>query len=187
MDFRPKPIDFGFVILAPEPNVGRIKTTRNCIRYRYTDSFPCICVVGSHTKPALFNEVGEVCPVYKGKRTITSMINTGMKKGSKGWNFLIMEGMSVIQGLDRQYSKFIEKETDVLFPLTIDKDMMGKPVNMHLSFVECSLNGICIHQNFYKEVGDMHNNTLELERLLWALSAINKGCQFKGLVGIKGI
>jgi hypothetical protein len=184
VDYKPKDINFGFVILSPEFNIGRIKTTFYSIKYRYP-GISIICIVPSEATSAEIDEIKELCPVHKGGKTITSLINMGMKKGNKEWNFLVMESTSVQGGLHYRYSKFMEDEKDVLFPVILEKDTQGKVCKLHISFIDASLNGLCIHQKTFKEVGNFGDNPLEIEKTLWATTAMKKGCRFKGLVGVR--
>ena len=182
--FEKKELSFGFVILSPEHNIGRIQGTIRSIQNRYLD-VPVICVVdGDITKPEL-HELKEICPIYKGKKTITSLLNTAMKKGYKGWNILVIEGTLVRPNLSHKYGFWVEDEKDILFPIVVDYNRDGIPVKIYSEFHEASLNGICIHQKTYKAVGEFSENPLEVSKKFWALEAASQGCRFKAVLGAK--
>jgi hypothetical protein len=47
------------------------------------------------------------------------------------------------------------------------------------------LNGICINKIFFKEIGKLSENPLEISRKFWALEAKEKNANFKTILGIK--
>lgn len=182
--FNKKELSFGFIILSAEHNIGRIQGTVRSIRNHYRN-VPIICATDAGCAAAELKEIKEVCPTYRGKNTITSLLNTGLKKGHKEWNIVVTEGTWVRRGIDMRYATWVEDEKDVLFSIVVDynRDMM--PVKIYSTFEECSLNGLCIHQKFFKEVGDFSENPLEVSRKLWQLDAIDKGGRFKAILGAK--
>jgi hypothetical protein len=183
--FSPKELSFGFVILSPEHNIGRVQGTCRSIRNRYPKDTPVVCVVGSDTTKAELDELKEVCPTYRGKKTITSLLNTAMKKGHKGWNILVIEGTVVRPHLDRRFGFWIEDEKDILFPIVVDYNREGYPVRIYDKFNEATLNGVCMHQKTFKDIGDFSENPLEVSKDFWALEAASKGCRFKAVLGTK--
>ena len=86
MDYKSKDISLGFVILCPEHNMGKIKTTFYSIQRKYKEGTPIVCVVAKGTKNEVVKEISQLCPCYRGGKTITSLINTGIKKGNWRWN-----------------------------------------------------------------------------------------------------
>ena len=184
--YQTKPMNFGFVILSPDHDVGRLKSTMNSIRNRYLN-IPCVCATGKDATTEDLKEMNEICPAFRGGTTFTSLINKGMAKGHKEWNLIIVEGTIVRRGMEWKYSRFIENDLDILYPIVVDYDRDGKPIKLHISFDEAPLNGIFIHQKAFKLVGNFGDNPLEIEKLLWALDANKKGCKFKGILGAKMI
>ncbi len=146
---------------------------------------PRVCITSKDATAADIKEMKKVCPTFKGKDTITSLINAGMKKGHKAWNFFIMEGAFMRRGLLNRFSLFMEDEKDILFPIVMDHDIQGKPIKLYTNFYDCSINGILIHQKMFKKVGDLSENPLEISRLWWTMDAIDKGAKFKAVLGTK--
>jgi len=179
-----KNISTGFIILATELNVGRLKSTRNSIWSHY-GKVPMICVVPKNVSATELKEAKEICGIHKGKDTITSLINTGFKFGHKEWNIIVIEGTWVKANIDKKYSCFLEDEKDIFFPIVTDFDIQGKPTKIYNNFWDCSLNGLMIHQKTFKEVGDFTDSSLENSRLIWNAEAQEKGCRFKAILGAK--
>lgn len=180
--FGKKELSFGFIILSPEHNVGRLQGTLRSIRNHYGD-VPTICVTGQDTTAAELKEMKEFCPTYKGGNTITSLLNTGMKKGHKEWNIFVIEGTWVRRCLNYKFSYWIEDEKDVLFPIVVDYDRDGKPVKIYKDFNECTLNGLCMNQQFFKKVGNFSENPLDVSKQFWQFEADDQGGRFKAILG----
>jgi len=177
--------DFGFVILSPDHNFGLIRSTIGGLKNHYADKSITVAVSDTATK-ADIDEIKTICPnVHKGKKTVTSLINVGVKKGFKGWNMLLMEGSLIRKDIHRRIMYFMQGEKDILFPIVTDYDYQGKPIRIHGDIVDSTLNGFTIHQKTFKEVGDFSDNPMEISRLFWALAAVDKGCKFKGILGAK--
>jgi len=180
-------INFGFVILAPERNVGMLSGTMRSIKALYPEA-PSVCVVSKDATPTDMRETKKICPdTWRGRDTITSLINTGIKRGNKGWNMIIMEGARARRCIDIKYSQFIKDEKDILFPIVTDYNKEGRPVRIYKSFPDCTLNGIFIHQTTFKKIGDIPEECSDLmeAKLFWATIAIENGCRFKGILGTK--
>lgn len=176
--------DLGFVIISPQPSLGGLKNTVRSINNNYPGS-SYICVVPQTTRAEEIKEMSDVCKVIKGKQTITSLINAGIKKSEKEWNLIVIEGSVIHKSIGRKFSIFLKDEKDILFPIVIEYDFQGKPRKMHADFVEGTLNGILINQKTFKKVGNFTDNPLEMSKLMWSVQAINEGCCFKGILGAK--
>jgi hypothetical protein len=182
----PKSFDVGFVILSPEPNIGRLKSTIRSIDRNYGKNTPRICAVAKKTPPSIINEMKTVCPTIRGGDTITSLINTGIKKGHKIWNIMVIEGVCVRPGLHSKYANFCTDRKDVFFPIVPDYDRNDMPVRLNNNFVTATLNGLCIHQDTFKEVGNFSDeDSINLTKLKWALNAQDCGCRFKAILGAR--
>lgn len=179
-------IDFGFVILSPEHNLGSVSGTVRSIRNHYQD-IPITVAVGEDTTPTEMKELKQVCPsVWRGKGTITSLINTGMKRGHKCWNMLVMEGVWVKRGIIYRYTPFLKDERDILFPIVADYNRDGMPTKIYKDFENCSLNGVLIHQETFKEVGEVPTyENINKAKFVWSAMALEKGCSFKAILGAK--
>lgn len=182
--FKQKSINFGFIILAPEHNIGRIQGTIRSIKNHYRN-IPYMCVVDGTTTKEELAEIKELCPTHKGKGTITSLLNTGLKKGHAEWNIFLMEGTTVRPALDRKFSIWIEDEKDVLFPIVVDYNRDGIPVKIYSEFEDATLNGLCIHQKLFKSAGNFSENPLDVAKRFWGLQAGDVGGRFKAVLGAK--
>ena len=176
--------DYGFVILSPDVNYGKILTTIRSIRNNCGE-IPVCCVTTKDAVAKDLKQIETVCPVIRGKNHYTSLINIGIKRGHKEWNVIVVEGSIVPNGMIRKYSNFLSGIKDILFPIVPTYDIDGYPIHLNNTFYDCTLNGIMIHQKTFKEVGDISDNPMEIARVMWALDAIKKGCQFKAVLGIK--
>lgn len=164
----------GFVILCPDPSVSSLRVTASSVKRRY-DS-PCCGVVPANVDPKVFEEMQKICPVYKGLDTITSLINVGMEHPPSDWNMTVMAGTWVRPNLDKKYSYFIESEMDVLYGI----------VDGFYEFVDCCLNGIMIHKEAWKTAGKMcPKSSLQVCKLFWAKTALEKGLKLKGIIGVR--
>ena len=182
----PIPLNVGFVILSPEPNIGRLKSTIRSIDRNYGKLTDRICVVAKKTPPSILNEMKTVCPTIRGRDTITSLINTGIKRGHKSWNIVVMEGVGVTPNLHTKYANFYLDDKDVFFPIVPDYDRNDLPVRLNNNFVTATLNGLCVHQETFKKVGDFSDEeSIDLTKLKWAINAQNYGCRFKAILGAR--
>ena len=179
-----KNLNYGFVILSPDINYGRVFTTIRSIRANYGD-VPIVCTVPKEATAKQIEQLKELCPTYKGKSHFTSLINVGIKNGHKEWNLVVMEGAIVPYRVIHKYSRFVEQQTDILFPIMPDYDLDGKPIRLNAQFYDSSLNGLFIHAETFKKIGNLTDNPLEISRTFWAIDAINKGCRFKAILGIR--
>ena len=170
-----KELDFGFIVLCPENHSGSLKSTVNSIKARYP-KYPVICITEKTTKDENLKKMKEICTVYKGQDTFSSLINIGMKNTKAEWNFILCAGPLIPNKIDKRFSFFIENKKDVLFPIVDNKT----------NFVDATLNGLLINKETWKEVGEMANTgPLEIVKLMWALDAIAKGVQFKAISSVK--
>jgi hypothetical protein len=140
----------------------------------------------SRRNDATATEVSEMnrhCETVVGQDTITSLINVGVKESKSPWNVIVFAGSWVRGNVYRKFDAFVKSRKDILFPV----------VDGHYNFVDGSMNGIIIHKETFSEVGDFstHNmqkeghNDLELIKLWWSLGALEKGCVFKAIIGMK--
>jgi hypothetical protein len=176
--------EMGFVILAPEHNVARIKSTVKSIKANCGQ--PCLCVVGDTTSKKEIQEIKEICPCIKGKSTITSLINTGLSKGHPNWNIIVMEGVWIKPTVEKKYYRFQKDIKNIVYPVMIEFDRLGKVQKTYSHFYDCSLNGVMIHKKLFDEVGEFTDTeTLENARILWASAALEKQAKLNGIAGIR--
>lgn len=176
-------IKMGFIILSAEASTARVKSTYNSI-INNLDCSSVICVVPKKTKKESIVELEKTCPVFKGKDTFTSLINSGYSNGIEDWNTTLIEGVVARKSIQKLYSSFCKSDKEILFSVNFIKDLLGKPIKIFDNFYDCSLNGIMIHKKAFKEIGLFEEyDSLEKSKLLWAANAIDKGYRFKGIVG----
>jgi hypothetical protein len=175
---------FGFIILSPSHHFGRVRSTVGSIRSNHPGK-NMQCVVPADTDEVDVKELSELCPVTKGGKSITSLINSGVKNAKSDWNILLMEGCYVRELVERKLFRFVESENDIIYPVMADYNQQGKPVKLYLTFDECSLNGITLHKNTFAKVGNFSENPLEISKLFWSQVAVDRGCMLKGVLGIK--
>lgn len=178
-------LNFGFIILSPDYNIGGLKNTIRSIKNNYEEEISIICSVSKSVKSAQLKEMQEVCETYKGGNTITSLINKGYEKLNCDWGILLLEGSRVCKNLQYRYKKWINSEKDILFPLVVDYDINWYPKKIYDSFYNCTINGICINKSFFCAVGKLSDDPLEASRKIWTIDAVQKGANFKSILGIK--
>ncbi len=196
------PVNFGFIVLSTdEHNIAQLRATANSIKKQYGTDTSVICVVPACLSKDDIKEIKEICPVYQGENTITSLINLGMKKGHKEWNILVMEGVYVNIDIVKKLFTFAESEKEILYPIVtqsnrrVQQPIRGqkfskkwtRPVKITWAFEDSTLNGIAIHADAFKEIGDFtcRTDSLVLSKLEWRLYAEAKGYRFKAILGAK--
>lgn len=173
-----------FVILSPEPNIGRLKGTIRSIKNNYREDAEMVCVVGRAVNKEIVAEMKLECPVFKGGDTITSLMNTGLKN-SNGWCLFVIEGAIIPKSIESRYFKWINNEKDVLFPIVVTYNIQGEPIKILSTFADCTLNGMLIHKKLFDEVGKFTDNPIKVSKEFWALDATCKGAFFKAILGVK--
>ena len=173
--YQPKELKYHFVILCLDDNVSRIRTTLSSIKAGY--NCHCSVVVSENVHEDDVSEAKRIIlPVTVGGKTVTSLINAGMRNGGPEWNLLVVAGTWVRPGLIHKYSSFVESEKDILFPV----------IDRKYTFIDGTINGILMHRKTFQEVGDFaDDNPLDICKTFWTIDAIEKGCRFKAIVGSK--
>lgn len=170
-----KDLKYGFLILCPDHEIKHLESTVNSIKSRYP-GVPYICAADNTANLQDVAEMKLICPTFKGKSTFSSLINIGMKNAPVEWIFILCAGVTVRPKLNHKFSYFIESEKDILFPISDNKPY----------FVDGTLNGIFMHKNTFKEIGNWpENENLTWVKTMWSLEAIAKGCQFKAIANTK--
>ena len=177
-------MDVGIVVLCPDRNPAALRNTVGSVNYSLYDR-ECIAIVPKAISPKEVIELKEFAPVYKGKDTITSLVNVGMKRLKQEWGFVVFAGSRVPKFLERKFATFVKSNKDVIYPI----------VDRKCNFVEGSFNGVLFNKEFFKEAGDFPDvpmekpglNDFEFAKLLWATNALNVGAVFKGIVGMRTI
>lgn len=173
--------NFEFIILSPNYNIGGLRTTLNSINCHYPNS-NIICVANKDVKSEQLQEMKSYCNSIRGGKTMTSLINKGYSKIKSDWGVLVIEGARVTNCLNR-YKNWMESYKDVFYPLMVE--FRGDKKILHDTIYNCSLNGICIHKEAFKEIGNFSENPLEISRKFWSLEALDKNIIFKGVLGIR--
>lgn len=175
-------MDVGFLILSPDRNIAGLKNTIGSIKLRSYNR-DCVCVVGEDASTKDVKEMKELCPTFKGKDTITSLINTGMKKIKNDWVCMLFGGTRVPSVIEKKLEAACKLENEIIYPLVENK----------YNFVEGCFNGVVINNKFFQKVGDFPTSTMkkfglndfEFVKMLWASDALEKGAVFKGVLGIR--
>lgn len=176
--------NIAFLILNPDKSVALLKNTVNSI-ITNIGQVEILGVTGGDITPTETRVFKEICPMAKGKDTLTSLINTGMKKLKSDWVLILYAGSRIKHNCLRKVQRFAATDKDICFPIV---SFEGE---RNLNFVEASSNGILINRKNFEKIGDFPDakskvkevNDFELAKMLWAAEAIEQGCQFKGIVG----
>lgn len=179
-------MDIGFIILCPDRNVGGLKNSVGDIGYHSYDR-ECLAVVPGETTPKEIKELNKYCEIFKGKDTITSLINKGMKSIKQEWGFIIFSGSRIPPYLERKIEIFAKETTDILYPI------VDPIVKRKYNFISGSFNGVLINKKFFNKVGDFAESSLkkqgvnefEMTKFLWHEAALQHGAKFKGIVGMR--
>lgn len=175
----------GIIILSPDYNIGGLKHTVRSINNNLIGEYEHICCVNKDANSIQIKEMDEVCKTYKGGASITSLINKGFEKTKCEWNLILIEGSKICKNVKEKYYKWIDSDKDVIYPLIVEYNLHGYVNKINDSFYNCTLNGILINKKFFKEVGKLSENPLEISRKFWAMEAKEKGANFKAILGIK--
>ena len=112
--------------------------------------------------------------IVQGGMCITSMIDAACSHSKTEWVYTVLAGSILKKGIDCKISKYIKSERDVIFPV----------VDRIWNFVDGSINGLLLNRNFHSEVGELgFGKNLQYTKLIWADKAMQKGANFKGIVG----
>ncbi len=170
--------DAGLVILCPNRNIPALRNTVRRLGFFFPEA-PCVAVKPKGTSRAETAEMKAICEVTAGKETDLSLINAGLKKSSRDWNFIIYEGAVMRPRFHVRYEHFLEDEKDVMFPIVNSQQ---------IDFIEGTMNGLLIHKNTWKDVGLFEEKVdIFIGKALWAYEANKKGVKFKALLGAKMI
>lgn len=173
--------EYGFLILSPEGNINKVKSTLSSISLHY-NNIPSICIANTDN----LSEFNKLCPTYKGNNNqISSMINVGMKNSTNKWNILLTEGVWISKNIDKKLSTFAKSESEVLYPIYAQYDMAGRVSRVCTDFTNAPINGITIHRSAFMNVGNFSENPTKISKQLWHKDAIKKGITFKGILGVR--
>lgn len=172
----PQELNWGFIIICTDSNHINLENTINSIKANYKDS-SIVCVQSDEIKD--FNCKSNDIKFVKTKPNYAAMINTGMTETNKEWNIIFIAGTYVRKNITRKYSMFIESKSDVIFPNDFKKS----------NFVDGTINGLCIHKEFFTKVGNFNEvcEKLEHSKAEWGFSAATLGGKFKAICHAKSI
>jgi hypothetical protein len=177
-------MDVGFLILGPDRNIAGLINTLSSIKNQ-TLKEKSIFVVGDDANADDMKEFSNYCPSFKGSKTITSLINTGMEFIKSEWACMVFAGSRIPYDIEKKWNSFCKSEVDVLYPL----------VEKKYNFAEGTFNGVLINKRFFEKVGKFPTDTVpsfglndfEFAKLIWANNAVNHGVIFKGILGMRVI
>lgn len=164
--------DFCFAILCPNGNTGSLKNTIGSIKIFFNNPIygvaPDVCDLKS---------LRQIIPVKQAGSTITSLVDVAIAEASRNWVFVVFSGTWVDPGPIRKYLYFTKDKKDILYQVSNHKWL----------FHESSMNGLFVHRDSIREIGDFGNdfNNLAEAKLYWGAKAIEKGYKLKGIVGAK--
>jgi hypothetical protein len=173
-----KNLNASFAILCAEHDLRSFSNTVNSIN-NYCSNVPCIGVVVRDTPIGLIEQMKEICPVYRGKNTHTSLMNTALRNCPTEWCIFVISGTWVRRNLAYKYSRFVDDDTDILYPIVLNNN------NWVYSFRNSTLNGICINKKTFKKVGAFQDEgKLKIAKEQWFYQAIEKcDSKFKAILG----
>ena len=173
MFYQAKDLDLCVAIISLNSNANEIKKTHKRIEF-LSKNYPSIVVVPENSNLDITEINISDTPLFKGGTCITSMFDIAIENSLCPWVYLIFAGTTILQKIDVKLSRYIESENDVLFPV----------VDRIWNFIDGSINGILINQNFHAAVGNFGSgNPLKVTKLNWAERALEKGVNFKAIVG----
>lgn len=165
-----------FLVLCPELNVGGLRSTVNSIKSSYP-GVPYLCMLGDNANAKDVKEFSGICPVAKAGGTITSLINTGIKKSKTKYCYIVCAGCLIRNTILKKYDLFLKDEKEVLYSV-VDKNAW--------LFPDATINGMLLGKHVMKEVGDFPDDqSIVHSKLWWSALAIEKGYKLKGIVGTK--
>jgi len=167
-------IQCGFVVICPSPNLGQLKTTISSLIGGYPN-YSVVTVVPegmSDLSESLCNSIGST---IEKNGSPAAQINVGIAKSPcNEWIFIIQAGSWVRTRIDIRFSRFVESEKDILFPVLKRKT----------NFVDADWSGTLIHKKAVEELGPFpYNNPEKMCKILWTIDAIEHGYKFKGIIG----
>ena len=185
--YKSKAVEYGFVVLCPERNIGGLKATVRSIHNHCSSAAPILCVAPKNTNRKEHIEMKGICDTIKCSREYHSMkeeeedvlapfINKGVDKSASLWLFIIIAGSHVKLNFYRKYSYFIEDEKDILFPI----------VDRQCNFKTGTYNGLLFHKSAIKEIGNFDEDMpFQMSKIIWGKVAQDKGYTFKALLGAR--
>ncbi len=166
------------MVLCPNLDIPALRNTVRRIGFFFPEA-PCVAVKPKGTSRAVTAEMKAICEVAAGKETDLSLINAGLKKSSRDWNFIIYAGAVIRPRFYVRYDRFLQDEKDVMFPIVN---------SMQTDFIEGTMNGLLIHKKTWEDVGPFEEKVdMFVGKALWAYEAKQKGVTFKALLGAKMI
>lgn len=173
--FTEKSLKSSFAIVCPDNSPSLLGNTANCIACRFPE-VPFICVANGSATAAEMSEMKAICPAYKGSDTISSLVNVALRHAPAEWVFVVFAGSTIPPKIDEKFGFFVGGEKDILYPV----------VHRMTNFIDGSWNGLYLNKKNFRDVGQfMESGELHDVKCEWASRALEAGCRFKGIVGIK--
>lgn len=169
--------DISFVVLLTEFRFTGLRATTSTVKTNFNNP-DCICVIPKGSDAQDVKTAKTICNIVEGGNTISSMINTGIRESKRPWTLFVMSGTIIKYNPVLKYQRFVKSHKDIMYRV-VDKN--------HWKWEDASIHGLLIHKDAIKEVGAFPEEGESLQRCksIWGMKAIEKGCTFKGLVGVK--
>lgn len=177
--------DLGIVVLASDHNPVRLAMTKRSIDHLYHGEVQTYCVTDKGIDESTLAEMRKTCPVQVGGETYTSLINTAMGSFNRPWKLFIMEGIILRWNIARKIFKFVKNNNDIAYSVTCAIDRRNKIAKTFHLFHESSLNGLTIHNDIFKSIGEFNDDELIPSRLNWATRAKIAEARLIGIHGIR--
>jgi len=168
----------GILVLCPSLKIQDLNTTLSWLKANVEPDLSNVTAIIPPTKDKSAQSAFEsVCKTYRSKTdSLLSMVNKGMKYTQGDWNFIVLGGSRLKSDVFKRLVLFSKSETDILYPVSTGIT----------NFVDAPLSWLYINKRGFDKVGDF-SDTLSVEhgKILWAAEAIEAGCTFKGIAGLR--
>lgn len=175
-------MDVEVIVLGPEVQEVDLRVTVHSIEL-FTYNRPKFAVVDAYTAPSDYAKLKKYCSVFKAGTTITSLINTGVKRAQRDWLYFVFAGGRIPNGIEKKWATFCKDDKDILYPLAAP----------YYNFVQGPFSGVLVNRRFFQSIGEMANieasaddfNDFEFIKTVWLNDAIALGATLKGIAGIR--
>lgn len=164
---------FGFIIVYPTEDPANLAVTTGRIKSEFPEvPVKLIVPVGFCEKDSW---AARGIKIESYSNTVTGLINYGVSKSERDWNFILVPGNLPTINLVKKYLYFCQNIKDVLYPIT------GK----HWSFERAPLGGLFFNRTINPPKFPEKETDFVKAKMIWAGVRTLYGSQIKGIVGGK--